>query len=260
MAIDRRALSREAEYGYAPPVDAIGINRAWPQWIDRGLAAESRRLALHDPAAAKRTLTAAGFSFRDGQLFDPRGNAVSLRAKVIAGWVDWVTAWRIMARNLDDIGIKTDVRLVPDWGDWWPDAFATSVATLLWSYGTGPTPYGYFRSHLDRAAFVPSGLDASATGNWEHFQSARGTALLRSFKRTFDRRRQLRTVAKLERLWLRNLPFVPLFAAPTWSTYSTRHFRGFPNASNFYVDPSFSSSDYVVALTRIRPVNRTNIR
>jgi peptide/nickel transport system substrate-binding protein len=134
------------------------------------------------------------------------------------------------------------------------------VATLLWSYGDGPTPYGYFRSHLDRAAFVASGRDASATGNWEHFQSARGTALLRSFKRTFDRRRQLRTAAKLERLWLGKLPFVPLFASPTWSTYSTRHFTGFPNARNFYVDPSFLDSDYVVALTRIRPVDRTNIR
>jgi len=260
MAIDRRALSREAEYGYAPAVDAIGINHVWPQWMDRRVAAASQRLALRDPAAARRALVAARFSFRDGELLDPRGVRVVLRAKVIATWVDWVTAWRIIARDLRAIGIKTDVQLVPAWGDWWPDASATSVATLLWSYGNGPTPYGYFQSHLDSAAFVPPGRDASATGNWEHFRSTPGTALLRTFRRTFDRARQHRIVARLERLWLDSLPFVPLFAAPTWSTYSTRYFTGFPNAKDFYVQPSFLSSDYVVALTRIRPVDRTNIR
>jgi peptide/nickel transport system substrate-binding protein len=260
MGLDRASLSREAEYGYAPPVDALGINRIWPSWIDRGVAAEDRRLASYDPAAARRALLAAGFSFRGEQLFDPRGDAVLLRAKVIAGWVDWVTAWRIIARNLDDIGIKTDVAVVPAWGDWWPDASSTSFATLLWSYGEGPTPFGYFQSHLDRAAFVPSGRDASITGNWEHFQSTRATALLRTFKRTFDPSRQHRLVARLERLWLDGLPFIPLFAGPTWSTYSTRYFTGFPGPRDFYIRPGFLSSDYVVALTRIRPANRTNVR
>jgi peptide/nickel transport system substrate-binding protein len=260
MAIDRRTLGREAEYGYAPPVDALGINRIWPTWIDRSVAAADRRLAAYDPAAARRALLGAGFSFRGEQLFDPRGNVVSLRAKVIAGWVDWVTAWRIIARNLGDIGIKTDVRLVPAWGDWWPEASSTSCATLLWSYGDGLTPYGYFQSHLGRAAFVPSGGDASLTGNWEHFQSAQGTNLLRTFKRTFEPGRQHRVVAQLERLWLDNLPFVPLFAAPAWSTYSTRYFTGFPNRRDHYVHPSFLSTDYVIALTRIRPANRTNVR
>ena len=260
MAIDRPRLSREAEYGYAPAVDAIGIDHVWQRWIGRGVATKARRLATRDPVAARRTLLAAGFSFRAGELFDPRGRRVSLRAKVIASWVDWVTTWQIISRNFRDIGIRTNVQLVPAWGDWWPDASATKAATLLWSYGSGPTPYGYFHSHLDAASFVPAGRDASATGNWEHFASTQGTALLRAFKRTSDSDRQHRIAAKLERLWLDRLPFVPLFSAPSWSTYSTRYFTGFPNARDFYVDPSFLSSAYVVALTRIRPANRTNIR
>jgi hypothetical protein len=46
---------------------------------------------------------------------------------------------------------------------------------------------------------------------------------------------------------------VPLYAAPHWSTYSTRYFAGFPSAANDYIQPEFGSSNYVVALTRIRP-------
>ena len=175
LAVDREEITRVAEYGYAPPVDAIGINRIWGAWADPKLAAEAKRLASHDPAAARRTLLAAGFTYKQGALFDPRGNRVSIEAKVIKSWSDWVPAWQLIARDLDEIGITVDLKLVSTWGDWQPDAFSTKVATLLWSnYGNQPTPYAYFKEHLDRASFIPSGQGAERTGNWEHFQSPAG--------------------------------------------------------------------------------------
>jgi peptide/nickel transport system substrate-binding protein len=253
MAIDREQITRLAEYGYAAPVDAIGINRVWPGWMDRSSAKAARKLAAYDPAEARRTLLAAGFTYEGDTLVDPKGQRVVIEAKVAADWTDWVTAWRIIARNLKDIGIGVDIQFARTWGDWQRDAFATKFATMLWSIGEGSTPYGYYRSNLDRAAFVPSGKDAAATGNWEHFASAEGTRLLSAFRRTFDVHAQHRLANKLAQVWLKTLPFVPLFAAPQWSTYSTRHFVGFPNESDFYVEPSWFSSDYVVALTRIRP-------
>jgi peptide/nickel transport system substrate-binding protein len=199
-------------------------------------------------------LLAAGFSYKRNGVFDPRGRRVSIEAKVIAAWPDWRAAWQIIARNLNDIGIAVHVQLVPTWGDWYRDAFSTKVATLLWSAApNGPTPEPYFAENLDRASFVASGKSAEATGNWEHFQSAEGTRLLRAFRSTFDRKEQQRLAAKLERLWLDVLPYVPLFAGPQWSTYSTRNFVGFPSRTDFYLQPSFFTPDYVVALTRIRP-------
>jgi peptide/nickel transport system substrate-binding protein len=181
---------------------------------------------------------------------------VTIPAEVISGWSDWVNAWRVIVRNLDAIGIAVKLQLVPTLAEWQEDAFSTRVATLLWSYGTGSTPYGYFASNLDRAAFVPAGRQADATGDWEHFQSAEGTRLLRAFRATSDRGEQRRITAQLAAVWLRAMPFVPLFSGPTWSTYSTRHFTGFPSKRDFYVEPTFSDASYVVALTRIRPVAR----
>ncbi len=253
QGIDRNSLSQLAEYGYAPPTDAIGINHIWSRWMDPASAAEAKRLATYDPAGARRTLLAAGFSYRRAALFDPRGHRVAITANVIASWTDWVTTWQIIARNLGGIGIAVDVNLVPTWADWQPDAFSTKAATLLWN-NYAPTPYAYFTQHFDRASFVPSGKDAGVTGNWEHFQSPQGTRLLAELRNTFDPAEQQRLTAGLERLWLRTVPFVPLFAAPEWSTYSTRRFVGFPNERDFYLQPSFFTSDYVVALTRIRPV------
>jgi peptide/nickel transport system substrate-binding protein len=253
-AINRDEISRFAEFGYAPPVDAIGINRIWNTWVDPRVRDEAKRLATYSPAAARRLLLAAGFTYAHGMLLDPRGNRVSIEATVIASWPDWRAAWQIIAKNLNDIGIAVHVKLVPNWGAWQDDAFSTRVATLLWSTASAvPTPEPYFAEHLDRAAFVPSGKTAELTGNWEHFQSARGTRLLEAFRRTLDSAAQRRLASKLERLWLQEMPFVPLFAGPVWSTYSTRHFVGFPSKDDFYLEPTFFTPDYVVALTRIRP-------
>jgi peptide/nickel transport system substrate-binding protein len=253
-AINRETVSRFAEFGYTPPVDAIGIDQIWGRWIDPRWRAEARRLASYSPAAARRMLLAAGFTYRQNVLFDPRGNRVSIKAKVIAFWTDHRTVWQVIRRELKDIGIRVDVEAVPNWGAWQPDAFSTRTATLLWSNApNGFTPEPYFAANLDRAAFVPSGKSAELTGNWEHFQSAEGTRLVEAFRSTFDRRAQLRLASKLERLWLDVLPYVPLVAEADWSIYSTRHFVGFPSKDDFYLRPWLFLSDYAVALTRIRP-------
>ena len=257
LAIDRNSLSAFAEYRYAPTVDALGINRVWPNWMTKAAAAEATALATYNPQKARHLLRTAGFSYHGATLVDPKGNAVVINATVIAGWVDWYTDWRLIARDLERIGIKVNIDAVPDLGAWLPNALSTKQATLLWNNAVDTrSPYDYFKEHLDSSSFVPSGHNADVTGNWEHFQSARATRLLVKFRSTTDLAAQHRLAGQLEQIWLRTLPFVPLFAAPTWSTYSTRYFVGFPDARDDYVQPDFTGVDYVVALTRIRPLPR----
>jgi peptide/nickel transport system substrate-binding protein len=253
LAIDRQGLAL-AEYHYAPTVDALGIDHVWPTWIPRHLAAEANALATYNRGAARQTLLAAGFRYNGSALLDPHGTPVVMNTTVIASWSDWYADWGLIAADLRRIGITVNVDVTPDVGAWFQDAFATRRATLLWNTaGDEETPYAYFAEHLDTASFVPSGQDASQTGNWEHFSDARATRLLARFRSATDTRTQHRIAAELEQIWLDTLPFVPLFASPLWSTYSTRYFVGFPSATNDYIQPEFSNSDYVVALTRIRP-------
>ena len=254
LAINRNQLSAFAEYHYAPTVDALGINRAWPSWISKAAAAESTELATYNPQKARQMLLAARFSYRGATLVDPKGNPVVMNAIVIAAWVDWYASWRLIAVDLGRIGIKVNLDAVPSFGAWLPDALSTKKATLLWStVGDTESPYEYFKEHLDASSFIPSGHDADSTGNWAHFQSAEATRLLAKFRKTADPAAQHRIAGQLEQIWLRTLPFVPLFAGPSWSTYSTKYFVGFPTARDEYMQPLFSTSDYVLALTRIRP-------
>jgi peptide/nickel transport system substrate-binding protein len=258
LAIDRSTVSKLGEYGYAPPTDAIGLNGLFPQWVtDPAVKKQAKQMAAYNPTAAKKLLTGAGFTYKSGKLVDPKGDGVKLDIHVISGWSDWVASNQIITKNLRAIGIDSNVALEPDWGAWWPNASAGKFPTLLWQGGSQGSPYGYFYANLSQNAFIPSGQDATATGNWEHFAHAGATKLLGQWKVTLNARKQRTIATQLEKIFLQQLPIVPLFIGPRWSTYSTRYFHCFNSPKNYYGDPIFTTfPDNSLSFTRICPGGR----
>ncbi len=255
MAIDRNTVSKLGEYGYAPPTDAIGLNGLFPSWVtDKSVKAQSKLLSTYNPTAAKALLTANGFTYKGNKLIDPKGNPVSLNIHVISGWSDWVASNQIITKNLQGIGIDSNVALEPDWGSWFPNAYATKNPTLLWQNGSQASPYGFFNANLSKNSLIPSGQDASTTGNWEHTYDATATNLLNQWKVTLDSKTQHTIATKLEKIFLNEEPIIPLFIGPRWSTYSTKYFHCFNSPKNFYGDPIFTTfPDNVLSFTRICP-------
>jgi peptide/nickel transport system substrate-binding protein len=258
QSIDRAKVSKLGEYGYAPPSDAVGIKFMWPSWVDKTLAKQSDALSTYNVAVAKKTFTDAGFTYKGSKLYDPKGNAVSFQIHVIAGWSDWVASLNIITQNLQDVGIDASVKLEPDWNSWYPDASSTKIVTLLWNYGGGPTPYGFFKSHFDTASNTGSGNDEGCCGDWEHFSDATGTQLLQQFRGTLDVAKQHKIANQLQSIFLQKFPFIPLFVGPQWSTYSTKFFVGWPTPKDSYAQPIYTNyPDSVVILTRVRPASGT---
>jgi peptide/nickel transport system substrate-binding protein len=255
MAIDRNTVSKLGEYGYAPPTDALGLNGLFPQWVvDPAVKAQAKQLATYNPTAAKKLLTDNGFTYKGNKLYDPKGNAVNLDIHVISGWSDWVASNQIITKNLQGIGIDSNVKLEPDWGSWFPNAFATKNPTLLWQNGSQGSPYGYFFANLSQNAVFPSGQDSSSTGNWSHTFDPKATAPLAQWKTSLSEQKQQAAATQLEKLFLADMPIVPLFIGPRWSTYSTRYFHCFNSPTNFYGDPIFTTyPDNLLSFTRICP-------
>ena len=48
---------------------------------------------------------------RENTLLDPKGNPVKLDIHVISGWADWVASNQIITKNLQQIGIDSNVAL-----------------------------------------------------------------------------------------------------------------------------------------------------
>jgi peptide/nickel transport system substrate-binding protein len=255
MAIDRSTVSKLGEYGYAPPTDAIGLNGIYPQWLkDPSAKAEAKKLSTYNPAAAKTLLTQNGFTYKGNQLVDPKGDPVSFQIHVISGWSDWVASLQIISKNLQGIGIDANVKLEPDWNAWYPNASSTKTPTLLWQNGATGSPYGFFYANMHENAFTPAGADGTTTGNWVHFKSSTATSLLNQWKVTLSPEKQQQLATQLQKVWLDQLPIVPLFIGPRWSTYSTKYFHCFSSPKNYYGDPIFTTfPDNVLSFTRICP-------
>jgi peptide/nickel transport system substrate-binding protein len=255
LAIDRKTVSKLGEYGYEPPADALGLSGLFPQWVTSPAVKKlAKQMAAYNPAAAKKLLTDNGFTYDGNTLIDPKGNPVKLDIHVISGWSDWVASNQIITKNLQGIGIDSKVQLEPSWGDWYPNAFSTKEPTLLWQVASRGSPYGFFYANLSKNAFIPSGTDASPTGNWQHFADTKATGLLNQWKVTLDEKKQHRIATQLQLLFLEKLPIVPVMIGARWSTYSTKYFHCFPTKSNFYADPIFTTNpDNILLFTRICP-------
>ncbi|HZP72091.1 MAG TPA: ABC transporter substrate-binding protein [Gaiellaceae bacterium] len=255
QAIDRNSISKLGEYGYAPPTTALGLEFLFPQWVtDPTVKAQAKALATYNPTAAKKTLTDAGFTYKGSQLIDPKGNPVSLDIHVISGWSDWVASDQIIAKNLQAIGIDSQEVLEPDWNAWYPNAASTKNPTLLWQNGGQGSPFSFFNANFSNNAFVASGQDATNTGDWEHYKSDQGTTLLNEWKTNLNVAKQKQIATQLEKLWLQQLPIVPLFVGPRWSTYSTKYFHCFDSPTNHFGDPIFTTyPDNLLSFTQICP-------
>ena len=211
LAIDRNSVWKLGEYGYEPPADAIGLSGLFPQWVtDPAVKKLAKTMATYSPAAAKKMLTDNGFTYKGNDLVDPKGNKVKLDIHVISGWSDWVASNQIITKNFRDIGIDSQVVLEPSWGDWFPNAFSTKNPTLLWQIASRGSPFGFFYSNLHQNALIPSGTDASPTGNWEHYSNAKATTLLNQWKVTLSEKNQHPLATQLEKLWLQDLPIIPV--------------------------------------------------
>jgi peptide/nickel transport system substrate-binding protein len=262
LAIDRRSVSKLGEYGYAPPTDALGLSGLFPKWItDASVKAKAKSMAAFNTAAAKKLLTDNGFTYKGNTLVDPKGKNVNLDIHVISGWSDWVASNQIITKNLRDIGIDSNVALEPDWGAWYPNASSTKFPTLLWQGGSQGSPYGYFYANLSQNAFVPTGQDGTTTGNWEHFADSKATTLLNQWKVTLDPKKQQSIATQLQSIFLQQLPIVPLFIGPRWSTYSTKYFHCYDTPKNFFGDPIFSTfPDNILSFTRICPGPQAGVK
>ncbi len=247
LAIDRKTVSRLGEYGYAPPTTALGLEQLYPKWINPAIKAKARNMAAFDPAAARKTFTDANFTYKSGDLYDPKGDRVRFQMHVIGGWSDWVSSLQIVSRNLQAVGIDASVKIEPDWPAWVSNsAISGTKPSLIWSNGGGdPTPYGYFYSHFDPSQVVPTGQDALGFGNFERNSNAAAAAILKQFKGTLDQKKQLQAAYRLQEIFLNELPYIPLFIGPRWSTYSTKFVKGFVTWNNQYADPIFSTQPQV---------------
>jgi len=255
LAIDRNKINTIAENGNEPPADALGMLKLYPAWVDPKLKSQAKALATFNPVAAKQVLTSAGFTYKGSDLYDPKGNRVTLELSCPSGWDDWVTSMQIIQKNLSDIGINANFTQA-DATSWLDKRSKRLLDGFFWSPLGGVSPYTQFNAFMSKDSYFPVGQDALTSGlaNLSGWYSDKATTLLTQFRQTASLKRQKAIAYQLEKIQLNSLPFAPTVYAPYWYTYSTKHFTGFPNKQNNYANGStYLYPDDVKILTTLRP-------
>jgi peptide/nickel transport system substrate-binding protein len=254
-AVDRARISRIAEYGYEQPSDALGMAVPYPAWTDPRLAAQAKDMATYDVRRAASMLARAGFTTKGGRLFDPRGAGVSVTLSSVSGWTDWALAMQILQGDLRKLGIDAPIQLL-SLADWFEQVNRGLLsAHLMWIHA-GNTPYDIYESFMSAASYARTGAEAGAVGsNWARYRNAEADRLLAQFRQTTDSGKQHAALDRIQAIFLRDLPWIPVVYAAAWYTYSTLHFTGFPTRADFYADGSPSDAySAVVVLTHLKPV------
>lgn len=251
MALDRERLVRVAMYEYTRPSHATGLSDAYASWRDDAVAAEATYMK-YDPAGAERLLDAAGLRRGpEGLRTMPDGSPWRLEIEVVSGWSDWVRAAQVISRDLRKLGVDAPVKIY-DQSAWFErlqrGKFSLAVA---WSM-EGPTPHGFYRWLMSRDTVRP--LGELALGNWHRYGSAEVDGVLAEFERTTALAAQRALGQQLQRLFVRELPAIPLFPNPSWGAYNTTRFVGFPSADDPFTQLSPNKiPDALLVMTALRP-------
>lgn len=251
-AISRPTVSRLAEFGYEPASNQTGIvTPTFASWLDRPQAKRYGDDYAHNPAAAIRILTAAGFRRGPGGIFEKAGKKLSFTIINNGDFSDWVSAVGIIASDLKKAGIRLRPRnLAPL--TYYHDLYTGRFQLAYASEAGGPTPFYEVSQVLSSANSAPIGRPAAS--NFERYASPATDALIKAYSVTTDIATQKRIMDKLQLVMLKDVPVIPVNESVDWYEYDTTSFTGWPTPSNQYAQPSiYDYPDWEQVLLRLAP-------
>jgi peptide/nickel transport system substrate-binding protein len=235
MAIDRAAAEEKAYFDAGKPSDGLGLLPSQnAEWLDPTLTNLATSLGQYDPQKAQELLASIGFKKNaDGNLVGPDGKVLpTYKLPVVAGWTDYLTISQIIAQNLKDLGINAIINQ-ESFGSWWSTITRGMYdMAFAWSTGAGPTPYFYFNQELNPAFAAP--LGQTAASDWSGYTNPLITAALSTYAQTSDLNLQKQAIYSIERIFLEEMPFVPVVYGTEFDVFSEHNFVGWPSTSNPY--------------------------
>jgi peptide/nickel transport system substrate-binding protein len=251
LAIDRTALSQQAEGGIEPPVsNASGLTLPVFQQFLSPSVSNATLNAHSDIAGAKQVLQQAGYTMGSDGLFRTKsGQKLTIDITNPSSFTDYATGDQMIAGWLRKAGI--DARFVGQSVTAWSSDIATGNYQLTqhWSQ-TSVAPYQLYNDWLNSAQATNN-----AAGDFERLKDPQVDAQLAKLAGDNSVADQAADVAPLEQYVANNLPIIPTVYGVVFDEYNTAKFTGWPSAANPYESGSPNAPTNEVVILRLRPVS-----
>ena len=140
----------------------------------------------------------------------------------------------------------------PDADSWTEDlANGKFGAALHWT-DTAATPYDYYSDIMDGRWYKKIG--ESAQYNFGRYQNDAATAALDTYATTTDDASRTAALNEIEKIFVDDVPAIPVGTRPFFSAYNTRKFTGWPDEKDPYVVPDFTSPTASYIYTQLKAV------
>lgn len=248
-ALNREALSQQGEAGLIPPASTTGLvlppNKDYllPEYANTNFSA--------DVAKADKYLTDAGYvKGSDGIFADKNGKRLSFVLRNVAPYSDWQMMGQIIKQNLKDAGIEISNFDNMSEEAYYPARSDGKYDLMIGGMVGGPSPYYMYNSYLNSKALPPAGT------NFERWNDPQTDKLLDQYATTTDPNVQKQAIQGLEKIYVEQLPTIPLVYAPAWFEYRTANFTGWPSQDNPYaVGSPYTAPDDAVVILHLTPAS-----
>ncbi|MCX7522999.1 ABC transporter substrate-binding protein [Microbacterium sp. STN6] len=250
MVIDREAVHTQGYSGFKGLVDTV---TGLPSPAGDAFTAPEYKgkKATVDVAGAKKVLTEAGYTWKSDKLIDPSGNPVKVTFIDPAGWSDYLASLQIMSDNLAKIGVESSVE-TPTVDSWTTAVGAGDFqATLHWT-NTGATPWDIYSNIMDGTQLKP--LGEAASWNFGRFDSPQATTLLADYAVNPDASARQDDLNKIEKIFVEQVPAIPMAAGPLGAEFSTKYWTGWPTKDNPYAASQPTQASAPMILMNLKPV------
>jgi len=234
LALNRTTIAQKAVNGYMSQASLSGLVLPnLKKWLDPSLA--NQGLVTQSLSAAQADFAKAGYTEKGGRLTGKNGAQATMTIVLPNSFSDWVAAANEIASELTAVGIKATLDL-PQFPQYQQDIQAGTFNAAIGGFGGTGIPYTDFNTMLNSAYAAP--VHTATANNFERFKDPAVDQALATLASSIGQSAQTQATYTLERIMYQSVPFVPLYYGGSWGLFSTRHFTGWPSASNPYTLPT----------------------
>ena len=248
-ALDRNAIATQATAGLEPPGSMTGLVLPTAKdWLNPDYASLPMTA---DTAKAEKYLTDAGFTKGSDGIYQKSGKRLSFTLRSVDSYSDWNAAAKLIADQAKTVGIEIKNVTVGE------DNYYTLRTDGKYDYQLmfcgmvgGPTPYYLYNQYLNSAQI------GQGKFNFVAWNDSSTDKYLNQYASTTDQAMQKQAIQGIQKIFVENQPFIPLWTGADYDEYSTKNFTGWPDQNNPYSSGSPNTApDYEIVILHLQPVS-----
>ena len=247
LALDRATIAQKAVNGYLASASTSGIilpNEQ--QWLDTSLPDQG--VVSQNIAAATAAFAKAGYTLSGGKLTGTGGTQASMTIVLPNSFSDWVAAATEISTELGKVGIKVTLD-EPQYAQYSQTIQAGTFDAAIGGFGGTGSPYTDFNEALNGNFATP--VHTPTVNNFERYSNTGVDAALATLAAATTQPAQQKATDQLETMIYNNVPIVLLYYGGSWGLFSTKHFTGWPSASNPYTLPTPYTDALLTVVTHL---------